>query len=252
MNDQLNALLDSAERLRGIAERLTPDQLRSPAYPSEWTVADVLSHLGSGAVIMQRRLDDALAGHDVPDDFAPSVWDAWNAKSPEAKAADSIAADRALLQRLSDLTEDERARFRTSMGPMTLDIQSFTGLRLNEHALHTWDIEVVLEPGATVGDSAARLIVDNLEIIARFGGRPTGAVRAMHIRTSEPTRDFTISMAPEALSFAPGQGAGQPDVDIPAEALVRLVYGRLDPAHTPAVNADPAVLDELRQAFPGL
>ena len=37
---------------------------RSRAYPSEWTIADVLSHVGSGAVIMQRRLDDSLAGRD--------------------------------------------------------------------------------------------------------------------------------------------------------------------------------------------
>ena len=30
-------------------------QLDEPAYPSEWSIADVLSHIGSGAVIMQRR-----------------------------------------------------------------------------------------------------------------------------------------------------------------------------------------------------
>jgi hypothetical protein len=34
------------------------------------------------------------------------------------------------------------------------------------------------------------------------------------------------------------------------EALVRLVYGRLDPAHTPA-GADDADFDDLRQLFPG-
>jgi len=39
---------------------------------------------------------------------------------------------------------------------------------------------------------------------------------------------------------------------MPAEALLRLAYGRLDPAHTPAeVEADPADLNRLRAVFPG-
>jgi hypothetical protein len=38
---------------------------------------------------------------------------------------------------------------------------------------------------------------------------------------------------------------------LPAEALIRLVYGRLDPDHTPAVKGDPDVLDRLRRVFPG-
>ena len=42
-----------------------------------------------------------------------------------------------------------------------------------------------------------------------------------------------------------------PDLVLPSEALVRLVYGRLDPDHTPPVRG-PADLDVLRRAFPGI
>ena len=46
--------------------------------------------------------------------------------------------------------------------------------------------------------------------------------------------------------------AGVPQVTMPAEALLRLSYGRLDPEHTPAsVSADPDTLDKLRAIFPG-
>ncbi|MGZ4709591.1 MAG: maleylpyruvate isomerase N-terminal domain-containing protein, partial [Acidimicrobiales bacterium] len=62
MSHQLDALQASVLRLRGIAERLDPAQLEQPAYPAEWTVADVLSHIGSGAVVLGRRLDDSIAG----------------------------------------------------------------------------------------------------------------------------------------------------------------------------------------------
>jgi len=40
-------------------------------------------------------------------------------------------------------------------------------------------------------------------------------------------------------------------VVLPAEALLRLVYGRLDPAHTPESVVDTNALATLRRAFPG-
>ena len=54
MTDQLEVLRTSVARLGATVERLGPGQLAAPAYPAEWTIADVLSHLGSGAVIFQR------------------------------------------------------------------------------------------------------------------------------------------------------------------------------------------------------
>jgi hypothetical protein len=38
---------------------------------------------------------------------------------------------------------------------------------------------------------------------------------------------------------------------LPAEAFVRLVYGRLDPDHTPPLTSRQVDLDRLRRAFPG-
>ena len=66
----IEALRSSVDRLRNLAAPLTEEQLTSNAYPTEWTIAQVLSHLGSAAVITQRRFEDALAGQDTPDDFA--------------------------------------------------------------------------------------------------------------------------------------------------------------------------------------
>jgi hypothetical protein len=52
----------------------------------------------------------------------------------------------------------------------------------------------------------------------------------------------------------PADGTDVPvgEVAMPAEALLRLAYGRLDPAHTPpAVTGSPADLNQLRNIFPG-
>ena len=44
---------------------------------------------------------------------------------------------------------------------------------------------------------------------------------------------------------------GLSELRLPAEALIRLVYGRLDEAHTPPAETAGVELDELRQIFRG-
>jgi hypothetical protein len=45
----LLAMEDSHARLLDIVDQLGPDDLRTMSYCSAWTIADVLSHIGSGA-----------------------------------------------------------------------------------------------------------------------------------------------------------------------------------------------------------
>jgi uncharacterized protein (TIGR03083 family) len=210
----------------------------------------VLSHLGSAAVITQRRLDDALAGQGTPDDFAPEVWDRWNAKNPVVQRDDALAADAALLARLEGVAPDERDRLSFAMGPITIDFARFVGVRLNEHAFHTWDVEVVDEPDAALPEPVVELVVDNLELIARFTAKPTGETATFRLATSTPERSFTIDLTPEMVTFRPGADTPNPDLELPAEALARLIYGRLDAAHTPDGDHEVA-LDTLRRVFPG-
>ena len=250
MPDRLAALHASVDHLAAVVGPLSPDQLTASAYPSEWTIADTLSHVGSGAVIFCRVLDAALADLKTPGDAFPAVWDEWNAKSPAAQAADSLVADRNLLDRLEALGPDDRARFHASLGPMSIDFDGLVALRLNEHALHTWDIEVTVDPAATVLPEATVCVIDGLERVAGFTARSTGNERTIHIVTTDPRRGVTVVLADDTVSFAYGEPVAEPDVLLPAEACIRLVYGRLDPEHAGGVEESP-VLDELRRVFPG-
>ena len=108
MTDRLAALRMSTDHLRALAAGLDADALRRPAYPTDWTVADVLSHLGSSAQILLRRFDAAVHDRaDAPDEDA--IWAAWDAKSPDATAADALVADAALLDAFETLPH-RRAR----------------------------------------------------------------------------------------------------------------------------------------------
>jgi uncharacterized protein (TIGR03083 family) len=248
----LDALRSSVNRLQYLAAPLSEEQLGAGAYPTQWTIAQVLSHLGSGAVITQRRLEDALGGRDTPDDFAPTVWDTWNAKSPTAQRDDALAADATLLAHLEALGTDDRERFTTAMGPMTLDFTHFVAMRLNEHAFHTWDIEVVANPRATLPGQSAALVIDNLELVGRFTAKPTSEQRTIRIATTEPARTLIIDLQPQAVALRRVEAHDGPvDLTLPAEAFARLVYGRLDAAHTPATIREDSLLDSLRHVFPG-
>ena len=79
MPDALASLQSSVDRLAALVGPLDDDAIIAPAHPTEWSVAQVLSHLGSGAVIFARRVTDALAGVETPEDFIPSVWAEWDA-----------------------------------------------------------------------------------------------------------------------------------------------------------------------------
>lgn len=250
MTTSLNALHSSVARLRLLVEGLDESELTARAYPAEWTIAQVLSHLGSGAVIMKQRVSDVAEQTKSSEDFNTSVWDTWNAKSPAEQAADELVADQALMDALDEVTDAQRESFRHAIGPMTLDFDETVKMRLGEHALHLWDVEVVFDPSVGLSPDSVPPLVDNLSMIVRFAGKPTGTEQKVSVRTNEPRRDFTIEIGTEYVVLESASLTERPDVELPAEALVRLVYGRLDPAHTPPIN-DDGKLEVLRSVFQG-
>ena len=241
----------SVDRLHALVGGLDDAQLVSRSYCDDWSIAQVLSHLGSGAVISLRGLQDVRAGTATPDDFNQSVWDEWNAKSPRAQADDALAADEELTRALEAIDETERAGLTFSLGPMNLGFNDMFGLRLNEHVFHTWDIAVVLDGSARLPEEAAALVVDNLSLMARFSGRPDGQDRTIAIRTTDPERAIALRLSPDGVEVGPGEPGQSPDLQLPAEALSRLVYGRLDSGHTPVFTGDAALVETLRGVFPG-
>jgi hypothetical protein len=83
-----------------------------------------------------------------------------------------------------------------------------------------------------------------------------GHVTRVDITTERPERRFVLESTNDGVTLTPAD-TDTDDADatlrLPAEALVRLVYGRLDPEHTPTtVRSEGVDLDALRRTFPGL
>jgi len=250
----VQALRHSHDSLRALVEPLTDGQLEQRSFCTDWSVAQVLSHLGSQAEGFGLWLDAGLTGQDPPGpEVFPPIWDAWNARAPRAQAIDSLQANEAFIQRLESLDGDQQERFHLELFGMDLDTAGLARMRLSEHAVHSWDVAVALDPAARVAPEAVDLIVDTLGPLAARSGKPDGTKLRVHVSASDPQRDFTLESG-QTVTLAPsvaGEDAELPELRLPAEALVRLVYGRLDPAHTPPAEARGVDLGELRRLFPG-
>jgi len=237
----IGALRHSHERLQEVAGPLDAAQLEQLSYASEWSIAQVLSHLGSQAEIQ-----------DPPgrEEFVP-IWEVWNAKSPQAQASDALRADQATLEQFESLDDEQRTRLRLQMFGMDLDITGLARMRLSEHAVHTWDVAVALDPAATIEPDAVALLIDTLGQFAGRSAKPDGQQRRVRVVTTDPERSFILETGPAVTLTESDGDEGLPELRLPAEALLRLLYGRLDPAHTPPVEAKGVDLDELRAIFPG-
>jgi uncharacterized protein (TIGR03083 family) len=252
----ISALRHSHDRLRASVEPLGPDQLTQRSYPSEWTIAQVLSHLGSQAEIFGLILKAGLAGREPPGREAfPPIWDKWNAKDPQAQATDALRADQATLERLESMDAGERERLHLKLFGMDIDTAGLARLRVSEHAVHTWDVLVALDPAATLAPDAVDLLIDMVDQVAGRSAKPDGKQRTVRVSTTDPERQFILTTGDEVVLTPWDEGTapelGLSELRLPAEALIRLVYGRLDEAHTPPAEAAGVELDELRRIFRG-
>src|SRR3954468_4875369 len=94
---------------------LSEEQLTRPSGASEWTVAQALSHLGSGAEISVKPIATA-AGLPVQDEDNQSVWARWDASAPLDQAAAFLEHDGRFLDVVEGLTSEQRAGLVIDMG----------------------------------------------------------------------------------------------------------------------------------------
>ena len=138
--------------LRRCTERIEPGEL-DPARPTAGTARP----LGRAQHQIEARLErdetHLICRPDVPDQ--------------DGRSSQRVS--------LPDQLEEQRCSFdRGSVCRESPWMRPTERRRLNEHAFHTWDIAVALDPAAVLPADAADLVIDNLDLVTRFTARPTG------------------------------------------------------------------------------
>lgn len=246
----------SHELLASAVADLDTAQLDGGSYASEWSIAQVLSHLGSDAEILTLFLEAGRDGTGAPaQEVSQAIRARWDASSADEQRDGYLRATAKFLDDLDSLDEDRRDAWKLTMSNGADDLTNVLRLRLAEHALHTWDVLVALDPAATLAQDATDLLIDTLPGLAARVGKPIDTPVRARIATSHPERHFLLHTDAAGVALDPDHAAGHalpgPVVDLPAEALVRLVYGRMDEAHTPALRHPTPELTSLRAVFPG-
>jgi uncharacterized protein (TIGR03083 family) len=249
------ALRGLHDDLAALVPALTEAQLTGPSGASEWTVAQVLSHLGSGSEISLASYRSALTGTPAPDPgFNRRVWDRWDAMSPQDQASGFLEHDAVLVETAEALTPDQRESLQIALGfgPSPFSVAAVAGLRLNEVALHSWDAHVALDPAAALDDEAAAVLMEQLSGPIGFMLGFIGKADALGRPAVVDANGFGLVIG-DGVRLTPTATDATATFAGPREALVRLIGGRLTPAYTPAsvTVAGDVGLDDLRRVFPG-
>lgn len=235
-------------------------EVERASYCREWSVAQVYSHLGSGAEIGALALAAARDGLPQPD--PRRVWDRWDAKAPTDMVADFAPADSAYLQALqaavNAVEEGDVVVVPIDGRPWPL-VQALTA-RLVEVALHEWDVAVVDDPDADVDADAASwtLRAFPLEVAAHAAAPVVAsrlAPRAIEIEITKPTdrllldiQQAGVQLIRDRSSFGSDAVLTLPD----AAAWMRLVSGRWRPVDdTRSLISGHLSFTELTDLFPG-
>ena len=242
------------DRLRQRVEGLSPEQLGGASGAEDWTVADVLSHVGSGAEIARHTLLASLGDDAEERPTNDEVWDRWNALAPKEQAAGFVTSDGRLVELYESLTPDQRTSTMVDLGflPAPVPLVTAVAMRLNEQVLHAWDIEVGLDSDAALTDTAADLALQHYAGSTSFLLGFIGKADRLGETTRVAIGDRTLAIT-DSVDLEDGTGDVTATFVGPVEAAVRLLSGRLGPQHTPSsVDVTGNVtLAELRQVFPG-
>ena len=184
------------DHLADVVGSLTEEQLGAQSGAEEWTVATTLSHMGSGSEINRYVLLRAI-GEDVDAPDNQDVWDRWNALPPAGQAAGFVQHSDAIVATLEGLTEEQRIGTMVDLGfmPQPVPLGTVLGMRINEIALHGWDVEVALDPGAQAlrggGRPGRRALRQHDGVPARLHGQARAGAdpardRRLHARRGRP------------------------------------------------------------------
>jgi uncharacterized protein (TIGR03083 family) len=251
------ALRSTHDELAAVVAGLSNEELTGHSGASEWSLAQVLSHLGSGAEISLATLRSALAATPGPgQDLNQDVWDRWNALTPRDQAAGFLAVDEELITALEALTAEQSRTLHINVGfvPAPLALATYAGMRLNEAAQHSWDVRVALDPGAAISGQTAALLAEHfatdLSFLLGFIGKADTLAHPALVDLHGSGFALNIADTVRVTTTAPRPTA---TFTGPLEAAVRLLAGRLTTRHTPddVEVTGNITLDDLRRVFPG-
>ncbi len=260
-----------AASIREYLGNLTPEQWELPSACAEWQVRDVVSHLLGGA---ERQAESMARGRggdsNPPAGFVPpepAVLSATNAQRDidrrdrlAGRILEAFDASYEGLHKEFDEFGDgtwDTLCWHVRRGAMTA--ASYVELRIQELAIHDWDIRSAFQSGAGLDPDCVPVLLD-------MSPRWLGMCFRPSERLTEPvaygfdvgSAHYRMTVTGDAFQMEPGQ-ASNADLSLSAtgEQYLLFTYGRLTAAEGVSsgkltIQGDHAYLDRFEVWFKGL
>lgn len=245
MTEVIAVIKDEAAHLHDFCTALPPAAWGTPSACAGWTVGDVFAHLAQGAQTWSASLRRALAGDAQPPAGEQTLRPGERGSEATAQRAIVLRQEQGTSGLLQAFTEGH-ARFdevlRTAQDADwnrpcyhrrgNMSVRNYVTLRLQELAVHGWDIRSAFDNTATLSVPTLPWLVPSVQRWLTHAFRPvpelTGSVR-YRFETSEPLalqQDMVVGQ--DGLRLETGATS-------PADVTFRcatgdaflLIYGRL-------------------------
>ncbi len=260
-----------AANIRKYLSELTPEQWELPSACAEWQVQDVVSHLIGGAERQAGSMERGRAGDsNPPAGFVPPEPAALSATNAQRDIDRRNEMAGHLLQSFDASYEKLHNEFdqfaegswdtlawHVRRGAMTA--ASYVELRIQELAIHDWDIRSAFQPSAGLDPDCVPVLIDMSPRWLGMCFRPSERLpEPVVYRFDAGSGIYKMTVTGEAFQMDVGE-APQADLSLAAtgEQYLLFTYGRLSAADGIAsgklmVLGDTAYLDQFEAWFKGL
>ena len=263
-----------AANIREYLGKLTPQQWELPSACAEWQVRDVVSHLLGGA---ERQAESMARGRggdsNPPAGFVPPEPAALSATNAQRDidrrnqlAGRYLEAFDASYEKLHGEFDGfgegswDTLCWHVRRGAMTA--ASYVELRIQELAIHDWDIRSVIQPGAGLDPDSVPVLLDMSPRWLGMCFRPSARLpRPVAYGFNVESAQYWMNVTGDAFEMGPASPheASQADLTLyaTAEQFLLFTYGRLAAAEGISsgrltVRGDAGHLDQFEVWFKGL
>lgn len=238
-HDEYIAALRANAAALADAARSTEMDAPVPSCP-EWTVHDLLKHIGGHHRWVQGNLDR------TPED-GMQPFDAYEPAPDDATAADWVEQGAAALaDRLGEVGPGRRC------WTWVPDLDATTGFwarrTANETAVHRWDMQNAAgAPEPVAADHAVDAIDEYFGVMRVIGSdRLRGEGETIHWHCTDTDGEWLARLAPDGLEVSHGHAKGDVALRGPASDLLLVTIGRA-PASSIEVLGDAALVERWRE-----
>ena len=237
-----------ARELHEFLNGLSQNDLRRHSACDAWTVRDVAGHLTNRAERQMTSMTRGRQGDSAPPSgfSAPTDNMAMSAANADADIAYSISLGdeliptfernyRALCQLLSSFSGDDWRCDCWHPRRGTMTAREYVSQRIQELAVHDWDIRSAFDPQAALHPDAVPVLLGMSERWLRSAYNPGDAPPSQEIRYHFALSDadpIDVLVQPERVQVGAGLHPNPDDLDMVvacnANTYLLLAYGRID------------------------